>query len=460
MGFDTTTLVLLLILGAITILIGWKRPFEVLAALVLILPFRDFSIRVLNAFTDISIQTVNSLSRWWFVVILGILVVWALRGGQTILRTRKLPNMSWVDVILGAILLLGIGESFFSPIRSAGITSLRGYLQPLAVFVLARAFPPKTQTQLRNVNAGFLIVGALLFSVALWQVLGWSEETYTLWGYLTQEGKITGLPLWLGGDLYIRPASTVSGPNELGVLFSIFFFLALSWAVSGSSKVRPFMILLSIAFLTGLAMTFSRSAFLGFVIAAFVFLIHIILRSKEKLASLEQKQRWMIFLASASAIVAIILVLGLVGMYGYVGRTLAALSEEPHIQESLAALRYIPAHPAGVGMGMVSPKGALALMQVESRFHVEGSLFQIALEWGLWGFALWMAFIGLNMWKIWEGWGSAKDVETHVLVGAAFTAWVTSLVAFVFLPLMQSVNLMVLLWFLLGSGSNNISFKR
>jgi hypothetical protein len=60
-GFDTTTLVLLLVLTPIVYILSWRWPFKVLSAFVLVLPFRDLSIRVLNAFTDIPIETVNSL---------------------------------------------------------------------------------------------------------------------------------------------------------------------------------------------------------------------------------------------------------------------------------------------------------------------------------------------------------------------------------------------------------------
>ena len=111
-------------------------------------------------------------------------------------------------------------------------------------------------------------------------------------------------------------------------------------------------------------------------------------------------------------------------------------------------------------MGMVSPKGALELMQVESKFHVEGSLFQIALEWGIWGFVLWMAFIGNSMKKIWEGWRTVQDLQPRLFLGTAFTGWVVALIAFIFLPLMQSVNLMIFLWFLLGMGKIEGSIDR
>jgi hypothetical protein len=421
--------------------------------LVLALPFRDFSIRILNAFTELSIQTVNSLSRWWFVMIIGLLAVWALRGLKKFMEDRAALRLSLVDLLLGFIVLLGGIEAFLSPVPSAGIASLRSYLQPLVVFILARSFLQSKRIKLKTLDSALMVVGVALFTVAAWQVLGWSEETYRKWGYLTQEGRLTGLPLNLGGGIYIRPASTVSGPNELGVLFSIFFFLALSWTFFGSNRVRPCTIFMSLAFLTGLALTFSRSAFLGFSAAVLVFGIYVFITSRKYFLSLEPHQRTRLVYSLLAVVAVIVAILGATGMFGYIGRTLQALSEEPHIQESLAALQFIPEHPAGVGMGMVSPKGALALMQVESKFHVEGSIFQIALEWGVWGLGLWLAFIGINLLRIWRAWNSVGMSDGQIFLGTAFTGWITALVAFIFLPLMQSINLMVLLWFLLGVGA-------
>ena len=53
-GFGIQTLIVALVIGGIAIVVAWKRPFLVLAALVLPVPFRDLSIRWMNATTDLS----------------------------------------------------------------------------------------------------------------------------------------------------------------------------------------------------------------------------------------------------------------------------------------------------------------------------------------------------------------------------------------------------------------------
>ncbi len=178
MGFDATTLVLLLVLGPLVFVLGWLRPFWVLSTFVLILPFRDLSIRILNAFTEIPIVTVNSLSRWWFVTVLALLGVWVVKGLRRMLDRRRIPAPGILDVVLGVLVVMGLIEAFLSPNRLAGITSLRGYLQPMIVFVLARAFLPQKERDLRVLHIALLVVGALLFAMAIWQFTSWTEETY------------------------------------------------------------------------------------------------------------------------------------------------------------------------------------------------------------------------------------------------------------------------------------------
>jgi O-antigen ligase len=141
-----------------------------------------------------------------------------------------------------------------------------------------------------------------------------------------------------------------------------------------------------------------------------------------------------------------------IGMLNMVVFTIQNPQKMDHIMNSLWALQDIVQAPSGVGMGMVWPKGAALLMETEALYHIEGSLFQIAFEWGLWGFAVWMAFIGIALARVWKAWVQTRSFQVQIHSGTAILGWVGALMVFIFLPLMQSINLMVLLWFLLGLG--------
>ncbi len=454
LGIDSTTLVLMLTLGPIIFVLGWLRPFWVLSSLIFLLPFRDLSIRLLNAFADTSLETVNSLSRWWFVTVLALLAVWIVKGIRRYLIHKRIPRPGILDILLGVLVLMGVIEAFLSPNLLAGITSLRGYLQPMIVFVLARAFLPRDDRDLRLMHIALLVVGGLLFIMALWQLTSWTEETYRTWGYVDQFGRITGLYRDLSqiGVAFIRPASTVSGPNELGVIFIVFFFLALQWLFFGPKTERIVMVLLSIAFLVGLAITNSRGVFVG-ISASVVVLLAYLIRTYGPLVRTFGWRRWILLLLVVLISFSVFsVVMELSGMMNIVVWSIQNPLGQPHLVESMQALRDIAQDPSGVGMGMVWPKGAALLRETQALYYVEGSLFQIVLEWGLWGFAVWMAFISIALVRVWRAWGQTRWFQVQVHAGTAFLGWVGALATFIFLPLMQSINLMVLLWFVLGLG--------
>jgi hypothetical protein len=139
--------------------------------------------------------------------------------------------------------------------------------------------------------------------------------------------------------------------------------------------------------------------------------------------------------------------------------TVRSFAQQYHYLDSIEAIRYLAAHPAGVGMGLVEPKGALVLIEAGGAYHVEGSLFQIAMEMGIWGLAAWLAFWGVALARIYRNFQALNNIHLRVLTGTAFAGWLGSLVAFLFLPLMQSISLMVWLWFLLGLGYQSRSIE-
>jgi len=448
---DVRTLMVLLAVGVPVAWAAWGRPFPTLAALVLLAPFRDLSIRWMNASTDLSPEWVNALSRWWFIMILAMLGVAFLQAGLRWWKDRSLPKVHGYDVLFGLVLLLAGLYALLSPDLKAGITSLRGYLQPTALFVLARTARP-TRRQIKTLLLLLLIVGALMAAFELWQFFGWSEADYRGRGYIRQNGELVAPPVWIQGREIIRPTSTVSGPNELGVDMLILFMLAGLAAVELRSRARFAALGLALLFFVGLALTFSRSAFLGWLAAlGFVLLFYLRRAAATDVRQALRRRAWMPLLAAV-----LVALLGVaayrLGTVELLRHTLQTFTQQYHIQDSLEAIRYLAANPGGVGMGFVEPKGALYLMAIEAKYHVEGSLFQIAMEMGVWGLALWLAFWGSCLAVLWRAWDRVGDPTLRVFVGTAFASWVGALVAFVFLPLMQSVSLMVWLWFLLGVG--------
>lgn len=162
--------------------------------------------------------------------------------------------------------------------------------------------------------------------------------------------------------------------------------------------------------------------------------------------------RWIILGAAGAAVLVIACVLVRVGVLSGLVSTITNLTSEIHFIDTVAAIQHLTANPGGLRMEMVEPKGAISLIDASGLYHVEGSRFPIAGEMGVWGLGLWLAFWGVALVRIFRAWPDLRDASLRAFNGAPFTGWLGSLVAFLFLPLMQSISLMVWLWFLLGTG--------
>jgi hypothetical protein len=443
-----------LIVGAIVIIltlaVGWRRPFTALAALILGLPFRDFASRWLNVHTDLTIEVVTAIGRWWIFLILALLLVW---GVQWVLRARATGlrlRLSWLDALLGSSILIGILYTLIAPHKLAAITSLRGYLQPLAVFVLARVFKP-SRAELRTLLILLLILGVAMAAFAIWQVTNWSEEDYRAQGYVRQNGELISPAISLKGGDYIRPLSLVSGPNELGLDMVILAMLALIWLLEARGGWRIPLLVLMFLFTVVLALSMSRSAFLAYVVALGVLEIGLWPRLRARFQK-ERRARWLIPLG---VVLGLALVAGIFYQTGFlkrVERTLTRLTKQYHYVDSMEAFQFLMQNPEGVGMGMVAPKGALIFQSIDAAQHVEGSLFQVAMEMGVWGLAIWLGFIALGLGIIYRNWRIVDAPLLRIITCMAYTVWLGALAALFFLPLMQSISLMCWLWFLLGIG--------
>jgi len=504
-----TTLAVVAIVASGVALLGWKRAYWALSGLVLGGPFRDFITRWLNAHTDLSVAQVTAIGRWWFAVVATLLVWLGGRIAYRLWRERRIPKPEPVDLLLALLLVLSLLATVASSDLPAAITSFRGYMQPLAVFALARAIGP-SRREFRFFIVLWLIVGLLMAGLALWQATAWTEADYRAEGYVRQDGELVAPYAWSGGQRYLRPASTVSGPNELGLDMVLMLLLAVVWLLSvRRSRSTLALAFLAMLFTAGLGVSASRSALLAFVAAtvpfvlcwplppgqscvgcegtgpsrigpkalaprhgsasrsallafvvatvAMAFLYWDAIVNRLQSAEGRSRNRFLLALAAAVALVAVLL--GGSGLITLGIETVRSFAQQYHYLDSIEAIRYLAAHPAGVGMGLVEPKGALALIEAGGTYHVEGSLFQIAMEMGIWGLAAWLAFWGVALARIYRNFQALNSVHLRVITGAAFAGWLGSLVAFLFLPLMQSISLMVWLWFLLGVGYQSKSFE-
>jgi len=457
--FAASSVLVVGLVGALTLLVGVRRPFAALGALVLLIPFRDFSTRWLNVHSGLSVADVTAIGRWWFAVIGALLILAGLQWIRHLRRVRKVAPLQLADTLLGLVVVFAGAATLASPDRYAAFTSLRGYLQPIGVYLIARSFTPG-RTELRLLLYGWLGVGLVMAVFGLVQAISWTETDYRREGYVRQSGELVVPHAGIAGRPYLRPASTVSGPNELGLDMVVLLSMAALWLVSvRRSRSTLALAFLAMLFTAGLGVSASRSGLLAFVVAtaAMAILYWNAMVNRLRSAELQSRVRFLLAVAAAIAIVAVLL--GSSGLITLGVETVRSFAQQYHYLDSVEAIRYLAEHPAGVGMGLVEPKGALALIEAGGTYHVEGSLFQIAMEMGIWGLAAWLAFWGVALARIYRNFQALNNIHLRVLTGTAFAGWLGSLVAFLFLPLMQSISLMVWLWFLLGLGYQSRSIE-
>ena len=417
-----------------------KFGFPVLAGTLLALLLHEWIIRWLTYLIKAPPMVVTAASLWKDGALAGIAIVWL----QNRLRDRRgrprSKRIQVLDGLLGLIITLGLVSAFMSPNRLAGVMAFRDYYEPVLVFVLVAAFYPTKQQLTRFVHA-WLVILALMAILGIVQTTLWSRQDFERWWFGPAGGGY-GIPeLELRGVLRFRGPSTVTGPNELGMHMVLGLLLASQLMLTAERRRQWLYFALGLLYGIALVLTFSRSALLASLIGIAV-LFWLRIRDRAPVFG-----RWSLQNAAIVGVMFIVVLRS--GLFGHVTATAAEPQAQYHVQDTSSALEVLLDHPAGVGMGMVGPRTG-AFFPEQPAFHVEGSIFQIAFEMGIWGLALWAMFaVVTGVWAV-RGWRRAEDPLDRALVGTAVGGGLGLSFVLLFLPLMQSMPLMSWMWFLLG----------
>ena len=441
-------LVVALVAGICGALAAFQRPRLLLYSILLVVPFLEIVRRLLLAAGAQPLWS-TLLSVLLLVLLLELLTISSIREGVKWRRTGKAPALHWVNgLFVGVVLWYGI-QALTSPSRMAGLAAFRDYFQPALVFILAQLIRPSSRMMRRFLRL-WIVAGLVILTVELLQAIGWTAETYRLLGFVRANGELVVPLLYYQGGTFLRPASTVSGPNELGMHMVLWTLLCVQLVVTREGRPRILAGAAAILFFLGMVVTYSRSAFLACIAGLLSTGALWLVRSRLRSTIRRFKPTRVVVLAVCIGLVALVAVSAATGMLGLMGQTIRSLSGEYHIQDTLDAARFLTAHPQGVGMGLVGPRDGAFFPELEV-FHVEGSLLQLAGDAGIVGLALWLAFVLTTLWVAARRWLELRDPELRAVSATGITGWAGALVAFLFLPLMQADALMMWLWFLLGT---------
>ena len=422
-----------------------RDPFKVLSLWLIALLPHELVLRWLRNLTDLPGIIVTGVSLWKEVVLAALVLAVFLLSIRQKPRIRNF-KLDWFWGSLIAIVVIAILSVLFSSDLLRALAALREYFEPMLVFGIVLILRPSKES-LSKLLQVWLIVGVIMATLGIWQGLCWQEVDYARWGFGDPSGQI-GIPSSkVFGERYIRPPSMVSGPNELAMHMALLILFSMGSFLEKLIKRGWLFGVGAAIFAACLIMTFSRSTLLGLIIGGAVL---VFLYRKNILELIRNKPAvWIVVLVLGTVATVFIAITS--GMSARIMDTVLNLKEDYHIRDIASAIQYLVLHPEGVGMGFVGPRQGIFFPQ-SPKFSVEGSLFQIAMEMGVWGLLVWLSFFFLGLRRLLNICSKIGDGLLRVIATTAFTGWVTALIVFLFLPMMQSLTLMSWLWFFLGTG--------
>lgn len=440
---------------AIAALIARKRPFTLLAVLLVGLLFNELLVKWATFLLGLAPDAVLAISLWKEGTLAGLGVVlvwsWLTDHGRMTLGAR-LTSLGLMDLALAAVVLVGIFAMIAAPNRTAALAAFRDYYEPLLVFVFARRFLP-SRNQITRLLRIWLGVGALMAALGLLQTFFWDASDYLRFGFGEPISDMGVPPLALGGQTILRAPSFVTGPNELG-MHMVLMLLYTSYRILQVGLPKNQTLLLgsaSLLYAICLAYTYSR----GDLIALPAGIAVLLLARWAKNRSVPLRG-WQVVILTLIVVSALSF---LNGTAQTLVETVTGFSEDYHIVDTGEAIDRLFEQPGGVGLGLVGPRRGV-FFPTNVAFHVEGSVFQLAFEMGIWGLAVWVIFVFAALRKAWRVLLHTADPMVDSLAATAVSGWIASIPVQLFIPLMQSLPMMSWMWFFLGLAVEDPDFDR
>jgi hypothetical protein len=439
------------ILIGITFAASLKKPFWVFGAYIFLLYFYDFIRKILGVW-GMSPATFSPFSLWEEAFLGGMVLALAYRWTTGKLEQPRTIRLYLFDIILVILAAWGLYEALRSPLPLAGIAAFRSYFQPIASFYLMRWLGQRENDLRRFLNA-WLAIGVIVAALGIWQALAWTEADYRELGFFFDNswGEEIFVPtVEFGESVVLRPVSTVTGPNELASHMLVFSVLAFQMFIMEKKAGRWLYLLLTGLFIGCLVLTYARTALLGSFLVFGIYLLALLLERDKNDSLLKFVRTPRNILLAVIVLVVVGIGIGLSGIYQLMIETVQTLPQQYHTIDTLEALEHLAKSPGGIGMGLVGPRQGIYYPE-EKAAHVEGSVFQLALEMGVIGLLGWLFLVGKSMVYGWQGYRHGTEPASRALSMAAVGCWAGIMLVFLVLPLIHAPSLMNCLWLLAGT---------
>lgn len=402
-----------------------------LTALLVIIPFHAAIVTIAGNYLPYKLV----LQGWKEILILLLAIICM----YAIYKDRKLLKLDLTNKFALAIILFSLTISIlnFSELNAflAGIkTNLVVFVLFLEAQILASKYSFEKIFKIIMIPATIVAVLAILqpliFKPDLLQIIGYNSSSITAGQYIEASKES------------VRVFSTLGGPNQLGAYLIIPFTLSLVFAFK-AKKISWY--LLPVFFLVPIYMTYSRSAWIGTIVAALSVLI------------LQFKLKTQLIVATCLVLLLVIFGYSFYsgGVCRYFSEPVAILihgdcktgnlggSDMIRVNSIQQGIDTVVNNPFGKGIGSAGP----ASFYTQKPLIVENWYLQIAIEVGIIGLFLYVIFIVLNLKKLYV---KSKQKGEDILPTTLFAAICGILVTSLFLHTLADSTLSIILFGLLG----------
>lgn len=402
-----------------------------LSVLLVAMPFHAAIVTILGNY--LPFKTLLQAWKEILIFIVGVLCAFAVYKDRSLLKFDNTNRIAVVIIIFSLVVsLIRFNELY------AFLAGVKTNLVVLVLFLEAQVLASKYSFE--KIFKIVLIPAVIVAVIAILQPVLFRPEILNMIGYGPE--SINAEQFVEYSNQSIRVFSTLGGPNQLGAYLIIPFAMSLVWAIK-SRKIIWY--LLPLVFMLPIYMSYSRSAWIGGIVAAIV------------VVGLNLKPK--IQLAVGLGVLVLLSTFGYIFYTGSVCDYLAGPvsilvhgdcssgelggSDMMRVDSIDNGIATIKANPFGTGIGTAGP----ASFYTKSPLIVENWYLQIAIEIGLIGLALYLVFIVLNMIKLYI---RSKEKNYSVLPSMLFASICGVLVASLFLHTLADSTLSILLFGLLG----------
>jgi len=361
-----------------------------------------------------------------------------------VLSSRKTTKRNPIIIFVIVLMAYGLIYIFVNKSFTQGVMGYRYYFEAMILFFILG----KMQVDNDFLKRFLKIFSGFIFLMGMWSLLVSLFLGYNFMfsvGYTNYGGVPHFSYLVSGHTGLLRTFGTLSAPNNYGVFLVISILLLIIFKDMFKRKV--FLNINLVLQLVLLTLTYSRSAWIGLLLSLVVYFI--ISNPKTKIKFI------------------VAFFLGISGFVIYCLRepnnpaiaffmstvTLRDTSAAGHLNSWAEDIQFILNHPFGIGLGKAGPK-AFAITGVY--LNPEMSFYTVAYEMGILGMLLFLVFNVFAIFYLFKKFKITVKVNflhsrLYLLAGLS---WLVLVVSYLFLPMIQEMEVTLIPYFITALAMN------